>query len=302
MCLGAGLLAGAGGGAAAGGAAAATTGFSAAATGSALGFSSAGLAGLGATTAAFAPAAAAAAPAIGLGAAASAGSALGFGTAGLGLLTPATLGAFATPAVTGATGLFGLGAATKPFLLGQALSLGTNIFSTLQQRQAIFDSVRDIYDTSLQLISNAEQAKIDQQNSINDLKKAKDASDKQKIFTQRIRSEKAKGALIASERSGITINLLAQDIENQTSNLVESINQTMETRVRETIRDKNASDTKRDSIRNQAITNINKATNAAANAPTLFGAITKTLSSGLTSYAGLRAMAWAVLIKVQSLL
>ncbi len=295
MCLGAGLLAGAGGGAAAGTAAAGTaaaTGFGAAASaGSALGFSSAGLAGLGATTAAFAPAAAAAAPAIGFGAAASAGSALGFGSLGASLLTPATLGAFAAPAVTGATGLFGLGAATKPFLLGQALSLGTNIFSTLQQRQAIFDSVRDIYDTSLQLISNAEQAKIDQQNSINDLKKAKDASDKQKIFTQRIRSEKAKGALIASERSGITISLLAQDIENQTANLVESINQTMETRVREAIRDKNASDTKRDSIRNQAITNINKATNAAANAPTLFGAITKTLSSGLTSYAGLRAMA-----------
>ena len=255
MCLGAGLLAGAGGGAAAGTAAAGT------------------------------------AAATGFGAAASAGSALGFGSLGASLLTPATLGAFAAPAVTGATGLFGLGAATKPFLLGQALSLGTNIFSTLQQRQAIFDSVRDIYDTSLQLISNAEQAKIDQQNSINDLKKAKDASDKQKIFTQRIRSEKAKGALIASERSGITISLLAQDIENQTANLVESINQTMETRVREAIRDKNASDTKRDSIRNQAITNINKATNAAANAPTLFGAITKTLSSGLTSYAGLRAMA-----------
>ena len=290
MCLGAGLLAGAGGGAAAGTAAA--TGFGAAASaGSALGFSSAaGLAGLGATTAAFAPIAAAA-PAISFGAAASAGTALGFGSLGASLLTPATLGAFATPAVTGATGLFGLGAATKPFLLGQAFSLGTNIFSTLQQRQAIFDSVRDIYDTSLQLISNAEQAKIDQQNSINDLKKAKDASDKQKIFTQRIRSEKAKGALIASERSGITISLLAQDIENQTANLVESISQTMETRVREAIRDKNASDTKRDSIRNQAITNINKATNAAANAPTLFGAITKTLSSGLTSYAGLRAMA-----------
>ena len=289
MCLGAGLLAGAGSGAAAGTAAA--TGFGAAASaGSALGFSSAaGLAGLGATTAAFAPVAAAA-PAISFGAAASAGSALGFGSLGAGLLSASTLGAF-TPAVTGATGLFGLGAATKPFLLGQALSLGTNIFSTLQQRQAIFDSVRDIYDTSLQLISNAEQAKIDQQNSINDLKKAKDASDKQKIFTQRIRSEKAKGALIASERSGITISLLAQDIENQTANLVESINQTMETRVREAIRDKNASDTKRDSIRNQAITNINKATNAAANAPTLFGAITKTLSSGLTSYAGLRAMA-----------
>lgn len=290
MCLGLGLLGGAGAGA--GAAAGAATGFGAAATaGSALGFSSAaGLAGLGATTAAFAPIAAAA-PAIGFGAAATAGSALGFGSLGASLLASAPAISFTAPALTGATGLFGLGSATNSFLFGQALNLGTNIFSTLQQRQAIFSQVRDIYDSQLQLISNAEQAKIDQQNSINDLKKAKDASDEQKIFTQRITSEKAKGALIASERSGITISLLAQDIENQTANLVESINQTMETRVREAIRDKNASDNKRDSIRNQAITNINKATNAAANAPTLFGAITKSLGSGLTSYAGLRAMA-----------
>lgn len=288
MCLGLGLLGGAGAGA--GAAAGAATGFGAAATaGSALGF------GAGASTfLAAAPAlsfTAAAAPAIGFGAAATAGSALGFGSLGASLLASAPAVSFAAPALTGATGLFGLGSATNSFLFGQALNLGTNIFSTLQQRQAIFSQVRDIYDSQLQLISNAEQAKIDQQNSINDLKKAKDASDEQKIFTQRITSEKAKGALIASERSGITISLLAQDIENQTANLVESINQTMETRVREAIRDKNASDNKRDSIRNQAITNINKATNAAANAPTLFGAITKSLGSGLTSYAGLRAMA-----------
>jgi len=289
MCLGLGLLGGAGAGA--GAAAGAATGFGAAATaGSALGF------GAGASTfLAAAPAlsftAAAAAPAIGFGAAATAGSALGFGSLGASLLASAPAISFTAPALTGATGLFGLGSATNSFLFGQALNLGTNIFSTLQQRQAIFSQVRDIYDSQLQLISNAEQAKIDQQNSINDLKKAKDASDEQKIFTQRITSEKAKGALIASERSGITISLLAQDIENQTANLVESINQTMETRVREAIRDKNASDNKRDSIRNQAITNINKATNAAANAPTLFGAITKSLGSGLTSYAGLRAMA-----------
>lgn len=288
MCLGLGLLGGAGAGA--GAAAGAATGFGAAATaGSALGF------GAGASTfLAAAPAlsfTAAAAPAIGFGAAATAGSALGFGSLGASLLASAPAISFTAPALTGATGLFGLGSATNSFLFGQALNLGTNIFSTLQQRQAIFSQVRDIYDSQLQLISNAEQAKIDQQNSINDLKKAKDASDEQKIFTQRITSEKAKGALIASERSGITISLLAQDIENQTANLVESINQTMETRVREAIRDKNASDNKRDSIRNQAITNINKATNAAANAPTLFGAITKSLGSGLTSYAGLRAMA-----------
>ena len=288
MCLGAGLLAGAGGGAAAGTAAA--TGFGAAATGSALGFSSAGLAGLGATTAAFAPVAAAA-PAISFGAAASAGSALGFGSlgAGLSLLTPATLGAFAAPAVTGATGLFGLGAATKPFLLGQALNLGTNIFSTISQRNQIFRQVQGIYDSSLQLIANAEKAKADQERAINQLLDDKVKSKKQEILTVKVKTLKAKEALVASERAGNTMSLLLQDFENQGANATESILQESDTLVSQALRDKNAVIATRDTRRNAAKDQITKATNLANSAPTLLGAITKTLGSGLSSYASLVA-------------
>jgi len=286
MCLGAGLLAGAGGGAAAGTAAA--TGFGAAATGSALGFSSAGLAGLGATTAAFAPVAAAA-PAISFGAAASAGSALGFGTLGASLLTPATLGAFAAPAVTGATGLFGLGAATKPFLLGQALSLGTNIFSTISQRNQIFRQVQGIYDSSMQLIANAEKAKADQERAINQLLDDKVKSKKQEILTVKVKTLKAKEALVASERAGNTMTLLLQDFENQGANATESILQESDTLVSQALRDKNAVIATRDTRRNAAKDQITKATNLANSAPTLLGAITKTLGSGLSSYATLVA-------------
>lgn len=285
MCLGAGLLAGAGGGAAAGTAAA--TGFGAAATGSALGFSSAGLAGLGATTAAFAPIAAAA-PAISFGAAASAGSALGFGSLGAGLLSASTLGAF-TPAVTGATGLFGLGAATKPFLLGQALNLGTNIFSTISQRNQIFRQVQGIYDSSLQLIANAEKAKADQERAINQLLDDKVKSKKQEILTVKVKTLKAKEALVASERAGNTMSLLLQDFENQGANATESILQESDTLVSQALRDKNAVIATRDTRRNAAKDQITKATNAANAAPTLLGAITKTLGSGLSSYASLVA-------------
>ena len=285
MCLGAGLLAGAGGGAAAGTAAA--TGFGAAATGSALGFSSAGLAGLGATTAAFTPIAAAA-PAISFGAAASAGSALGFGSLGAGLLSASTLGAF-TPAVTGATGLFGLGAATKPFLLGQALSLGTNIFSTISQRNQIFRQVQGIYDSSLQLIANAEKAKADQERAINQLLDDKVKSKKQEILTVKVKTLKAKEALVASERAGNTMSLLLQDFENQGANATESILQESDTLVSQALRDKNAVIATRDTRRNAAKDQITKATNLANSAPTLLGAITKTLGSGLSSYASLVA-------------
>mgnify|MGYP003133012108 CR=1 FL=1 len=289
MCLGLGLLGGAGAGAAAGGAAAAT-GFGAAATaGSALGFSSAaGLAGLGATTAAFAPIAAAA-PAIGFGAAATAGSALGFGSLGAGLLASAPAISFAAPALTGATGLFGLGAATKPFLFGQALNLGTNIFSTISQRNQIFRQVQGIYDSSLQLIANAEKAKADQERAINQLLDDKLKSKKQEILTVKVKTLKAKEALIASERAGITIGLLAQDFENQGANATESILQESDTLVSQALRDKNAVIATRDTRRNAAKDQITKATNAANAAPTLLGAITKTLGSGLSSYASLVA-------------
>ena len=287
MCLGAGLLAGAGGGAAAGTAAA--TGFGAAATGSALGFSSAGLAGLGATTAAFAPIAAAA-PAISFGTALGAAStgAVGVGSLGGGVLSASTLGAF-TPAVTGATGLFGLGAATKPFLLGQALNLGTNIFSTISQRNQIFRQVQGIYDSSLQLIANAEKAKADQERAINQLLDDKVKSKKQEILTVKVKTLKAKEALVASERAGNTMSLLLQDFENQGANATESILQESDTLVSQALRDKNAVIATRDTRRNAAKDQITKATNLANSAPTLLGAITKTLGSGLSSYTQLVA-------------
>jgi hypothetical protein len=281
MCLGAGLLAGAGGGAAA----APAIGFGAAASaGSALGFSSAaGLAGLGATTAAFAPIAAAA-PAISFGTALGAAStgALGFGSIGAGLLASA-------PAVTGATGLFGLGAATKPFLFGQALNFGTNIFSTISQRNQIFRQVQGIYDSSLQLIANAEEAKANQERAINELLDDKVKSKKQEILTVKVKTLKAKEALVASERAGNTMSLLLQDFENQGANATESILQESDTLISQALRDKNAVIATRDTRRNAAKDQITKATNAANAAPTLLGAITKTLGSGLQSYASLVA-------------
>lgn len=286
MCLGLGLLGGAGAGA--GAAAGAATGFGAAATaGSALGF------GAGASTfLAAAPAISFAAPAaagIGFGAAATAGSALGFGSLGASLLASAPAVSFAAPALTGATGLFGLGSATNSFLFGQALNLGTNIFSTISQRNQIFRQVQGIYDSSLQLIANAEKAKADQERAINQLLDDKLKSKKQEILTVKVKTLKAKEALIASERAGITIGLLAQDFENQGANATESILQESDTLVSQALRDKNAVIATRDTRRNAAKDQITKATNLANSAPTLLGAITKTLGSGLSSYASLVA-------------
>ena len=113
----------------------------------------------------------------------------------------------------------------KPFLFSAALNLGTNLFSTLQQRKLIFDTARGVYRSSLQMIENAEKAKADQERAILALQKEKDASKKQKIMTTKIQGLQLEGALRASERSGNTIALLLQDIDNQTANLVEGIEQ-----------------------------------------------------------------------------
>ncbi len=285
MCLGLGLLGGAG---AAGGAAAAT-GFGAAATaGSALGFGSAA-AGLATASAIPFTAAAATTAGLGFGAAATAGSALGFGSLGAGLLASAPAIPFASSALTGATGLFGLGSATNSFLLGQGLNLGTNIFSTISQRNQIFRQVQGIYDSSLQFIINAESAKADQERAINEILANKEASNKQKIFTARIQTLQNKGAIAATEQAGNTIALILQDVQNQGSNVVESIRQEQDTITAQAIRDKNAVISTRNTRRNAAKDQITKATNAANQAPTLLGAITKSLGSGLTSYASLVA-------------
>jgi|TARA_R100001460_G_scaffold63147_2_gene103377 hypothetical protein len=275
MCLGAGLLAGAGAGA--GAAAGAGLGFGAAASaGSALGF--------GASAAALAaPAISFAAPA-----ALSFGAAAALPSLGLSTIAPLAISPFSAP-LTGATGLFGLGSATKPFLLGQALNLGTNIFSAISQRNAIFQQVRGIYDSSLRLIANAEQAKADQERAINELLQDKLASKKQQIMTAKIQTLQAKGAIVAAERAGNTINLLLQDAENQGANVAESILQESDTITAQAIRDKNAVISTRDTRRNAAKDQITQATNAANQAPTLLGAITKSLGSGLTQYASLVA-------------
>ena len=114
-------------------------------------------------------------------------------------------------------------------------------------------------------------------------------SKKQEILTVKVKTLKAKEALVASERAGNTMSLLLQDFENQGANATESILQESDTLVSQALRDKNAVIATRDTRRNAAKDQITKATNLANSAPTLLGAITKTLGSGLSSYASLVA-------------
>ena len=217
-------------------------------------------------------------------------AAVGAGTAAAttAAATAAATTAAATTAATSASFL-GLGAAAKPFLFSAALNLGTNLFSTLQQRKLIFDQARGIYTSSLKMIENAEKSKADQERAILALQKERDASKKQKIMTTKIQGLQLEGALRASERSGNTIALLLQDIDNQTSNLVEGIEQERDSLISQTQRDIDGARATRDNRYNLAKDQITKATNSVNNAPSLFGSILKSVGQSAGTYTTLVA-------------
>ena len=222
------------------------------------------------------------------------GAGAGAGAAAAGTVIPyigATTTASALAATTAATSasFLGLGAAAKPFLFSSALNLGTNFLQTMQQRSLIFDEARGVYASSLQMIENAEKAKKDQEAAILAIQKEKDTAKKEKIMTAKVQGLQLEGALKATEKSGNTIALLLQDIENQTANVTQGIETERDGILAQTQMDINGAKATRDNRYNAAKDQITKATNAVNNAPSLFGAVMKSLATSATSYAQLRA-------------
>jgi len=227
----------------------------------------------------------------GAGAGAAAAGTAAAGTAAAATVIPyigATTTASALAATTSASFL-GLGAAAKPFLFSSALNLGTNFLQTMQQRSLIFNEARGIYASSLQMIENAEKAKKDQEAAILAIQKEKDTAKKEKIMTAKVQGLQLEGALKATEKSGNTIALLLQDIENQTANVTQGIESERDGILAQTQMDINGAKTTRDNRYNAAKDQITKATNAVNNAPSLFGSVMKSLATSATSYAQLRA-------------
>ena len=159
----------------------------------------------------------------------------------------------------------------------------------MQQRSLIFDQARGIYASSLQMIENAEKAKKDQEAAILAIQKEKDTAKKEKIMTAKVQGLQLEGALRATEKSGNTIALLLQDIDNQTANVTEGIETERDGILAQTRMDINGAKATRDNRYNAAKDQITKATNAVNNAPSLFGSVMKSLATSATSYAQLRA-------------
>ena len=167
-----------------------------------------------------------------------------------------------------------------------AASLGLNLASGLAQRSAAQAAADQTYQSALIANRSAEQSFTAQQEAIAAQLKEPRASKAQEKLAKTIQALQAKGAIRASERAGLSVNLLLADTERQAANARESINQTLESVSRQYKRNVEGLEAQRDSRRNQLQSNINQAYNQI---PTLGSIILNTAAQGLNSYATLTA-------------
>ena len=204
---------------------------------------------------------------------------------------PAIPFAAAASAPLVSSSFLGLGSAAKPFMARQALNFGTKLFSGIQQRRIANQQARYAYEAARRGAEAADLAFSREVEATASRLKEERASAAQQKLTATIKGMRARAAIRATERSGLTIDLLLQDAENQAANLREAITQTMDTQVRQYSRDVQAFEAKRDSRRNQQIDLQNQAYMNAQKAPTLLDTIASAANQGLQDYTTLKALA-----------
>ena len=112
----------------------------------------------------------------------------------------------------------------------------------------------------------------------------KSAQEKQEVGKQRLQAE---GAIRASERTGLTIDLLLADADRQAANWQDALTQTMQSATQQYGRDVKGLEAQRDSRTNQAIDFRNQ---ASANQRSLLDVISQTANTGLTNYINYQAL------------
>ncbi len=172
----------------------------------------------------------------------------------------------------------GLGSAASGLF---AASLGLNLVSGLAQRSAAQAAADQTYQSSLIANRSAEQAFAAQQEGLAAQLKETRASQAQEKQAATIRGLQAKGAIKASGRAGLTVDLLLADQQRQTANFRESINQALESASRQYGRNVDGLTAQRDNRRNQLTSNINQAYNQI---PSLGSVLLNVASQGLSTY------------------
>ena len=188
--------------------------------------------------------------------------------------------AAAVPLISKA-GLFGLGAKASNLFLAQ-LGLAA-VTSGMQMAQA--NRIASYQgQAAVRAAESANKAFAIQQEGLASRlreERQKSAQERQEVGKKRLQAE---GAIRASERTGLTIDLLLADADRQAANWQDALTQTMQSATQQYGRDIKGLEAQRDSRTNQAIDTRNQ---AMANQRGLLDVIAQTASTGLSSYANL---------------
>ena len=195
---------------------------------------------------------------------------------------------FAVPAAAAAAGgasagagIFGLGAAASNMFLAQ---LGIAAVTTGAQVAQANKIASYQGQAAVRAAESANKAFAIQQEGLASRlreERQKSAQESQEVGKKRLQ---AQGAIRASERTGLTIDLLLADADRQAANWQDALTQTMQSATQQYGRDVKGLEAQRDGRTNQAIDTRNQ---AMANQRGLLDVIAQTASTGLSSYANL---------------
>ena len=212
-------------------------------------------------------------------------------------LAPATVPLAGATAIAGGagTGLFGTGlfssgiaglgaGISNQFLAQLGISALTGGLQYIQgQKVANYQ-----YEAAAKAAESANQAFIDQQEGLNARLKEEKQAAEQKKFDISKKTLQAKGAILATERAGLTVDLLLADAEREAGNWKNALEQTIQSADQQYRRNLKGLEAQREGRYNQAIDMRNQ---ASANAPSLLGTIANVANTGLSNYTTYKALA-----------
>ena len=167
-----------------------------------------------------------------------------------------------------------------------AASAGISLFQGLAMRGAAQDAADQAYQTEVAGVANAETDKRNKQAALMEQQSDKEKTSAQDKFAKTIDSLRARAALLASERSGVSFGLILRDNERQAANYRESIRQSLESARRQHIRSIQQTEAQYQSIRNQYRSQTQQAYNQI---PSLGSILLGAASSGLQTQIALNA-------------
>ena len=183
------------------------------------------------------------------------------------------------------SGIGGLGAAASNMFLAQ---LGISAVTSALQMQQQQKVANYQYEAAKRAAESANQAFIDQTEGLNArLREEKQAAEQEKFKVSK-KTLQAQGAIRATERAGLTVDLLLADAEREAGNWKNALEQTIQSADRQHMRNIKEAEARREGRYNQAVDLRNR---ASANAPSLLGTIANVANTGLTSYQNYAALA-----------